>query len=51
VLYHKARVFPDSNAHGAGENPQHLYTLRFKARYLSANNNDELQAISSYWKP
>ena len=45
VLSHKAHVFPDSNARGAGENPQHLYTLRFKARdVFGANNDDDLQA-------
>jgi hypothetical protein len=27
-------VFPDANAHGAGEQPQHLYTVRFDAREL-----------------
>ena len=32
MLYHKAHVFPDSNSKGEGENPQHLYTVRFKAR-------------------
>ena len=26
-----AFVFPDSNAHGLGENPQHLYNVRFAA--------------------
>ena len=27
-------VFPDTNAHGLGEQPQHLYSLRFEARDL-----------------
>jgi nitrile hydratase beta subunit len=27
-------VFPDSNAQGLGENPQHLYSVRFAAREL-----------------
>jgi nitrile hydratase subunit beta len=27
-------VFPDSNAHGLGENPQHLYNVRFAAAEL-----------------
>ena len=35
VAYHKGHVFPDTNAHGKGENPQHLYTVRFAARELS----------------
>ena len=31
---HGAHVFPDSNAHFRGENPQHLYSVRFTAREL-----------------
>ncbi len=27
-------VFPDSNAHGKGESPQHLYSVRFDASEL-----------------
>ena len=27
-------VFPDTNAHGRGEQPQHLYSVRFTAREL-----------------
>ena len=43
--YHKAHVFPDSNSQGAGENPQHLYAVRFKARdVFGADNDDDLQA-------
>ena len=34
VLYHGAHVLPDTNAHGAGEQPQPLYTVRFTARDL-----------------
>ena len=36
-------VFPDSNAEGRGENPQHLYSVRFAARELwgdQANRQD-----------
>jgi hypothetical protein len=29
VAHLGAHVFPDSNAHGLGENPQQLYTVRF----------------------
>jgi nitrile hydratase beta subunit len=29
-----AHVFPDSSAHFGGENPQHLYSVRFPAREL-----------------
>lgn len=31
---HAAMVFPDDHAHGRGENPQYLYTVRFDAREL-----------------
>jgi nitrile hydratase len=34
VAYHGAHVFPDSNAHGLGEQPQPLYQVRFEAREL-----------------
>jgi Nitrile hydratase beta subunit len=27
-------IFPDTNAHSAGEKPQHLYNVRFSAREL-----------------
>ena len=32
--FHGAHVYPDSNAHFAGEAPQPLYTVRFTAREL-----------------
>jgi len=31
---HGVYVFPDSNAHFRGENPQHVYSVRFAAREL-----------------
>lgn len=31
---HGVYVFPDTVAHGRGENPQHLYSVRFTAREL-----------------
>jgi nitrile hydratase len=31
---HGVHVFPDANAHFRGENPQHLYSVRFAAREL-----------------
>jgi nitrile hydratase beta subunit len=38
VAHHGAHVFPDSNAHGLGENPQHLYTVRIAAQELWGDN-------------
>jgi len=32
--HHGVYVFPDTNAHMQGENPQHLYSVRFAAREL-----------------
>jgi nitrile hydratase len=34
ALVHPAFVFPDTNAHGQGEEPQHVYAVRFAARDL-----------------
>jgi len=34
VRDHGAFVFPDTNAHFLGENPQHVYSVRFDAREL-----------------
>ena len=33
-LHHGAHVLPDTNAHGEGESPAHLYTVGFLARDL-----------------
>ena len=34
VLHHGLWPFPDTNAHGLGEQPQHLYTVRFDGAEL-----------------
>ena len=34
ALVHPAFVFPDTNAHGEGEDPQHVYGVRFQAAEL-----------------
>jgi nitrile hydratase subunit beta len=34
TAWHGGWVFPDSNAHGAGEAPQHLYSVAFSGRAL-----------------
>lgn len=34
VLVHGAHVWPDSSAHGIGDDPQWLYSVRFSAREL-----------------
>jgi nitrile hydratase beta subunit len=45
-------VFPDSNATGAGENPQWLYTVRFEGRELWGADSDPAVEISvDAWEP
>lgn len=42
---HGVFVFPDTSAHGKGETPQHVYSVRFAARELwgsSASDRDSL---------
>lgn len=43
---HGAHVFPDSNAHGGGENPDFLYTVAFDARELWGREADPASAVS-----
>lgn len=52
VIVHDAHVFPDFAAHDKGENPQWLYTVRFKATDLwgeDKNANDHVHA--DLWEP
>jgi nitrile hydratase subunit beta len=45
-------VFPDSNATGAGENPQWLYTVRFDGRELWGTDADPTVKVSvDAWEP
>lgn len=55
-LVHGAHVFPDSNAHGRGENPEWLYTVRFTGPELWGGAADATVEISvdaweSYLEP
>jgi nitrile hydratase len=43
---HGAHVFPDSNAHGAGENPQWLYTVAFAGGELWGDDAEPSLKIS-----
>jgi nitrile hydratase subunit beta len=40
VTWHDGWVFPDSNAHGRGENPQHLYTVAFDGHELWGDDSE-----------
>jgi len=49
---HGAHVLPDSNAHGGGEDPRELYTVRFEARELwgpDASARDSVRL--DLWEP
>ncbi|MCW0214237.1 MAG: nitrile hydratase subunit beta [Pseudonocardia sp.] len=53
---HGAHVLPDSNAHGAGERPEWLYTVRFTGVELWGGEADpglsvEIEAFESYLAP
>ncbi len=55
-LHHGAHVFPDTNARLAGEDPQHLYTVRFTARELwgaeaAAQDTATVDLWESYLEP
>lgn len=43
---HGAHVLPDSNAHGAGEAPQWLYSVRFDGRELWGEDADDTLAVT-----
>ncbi len=52
VRRHGAHVFPDTNAHGAGEQPQHLYQVRFAARELWGEAASARDAVFlDLWEP
>jgi len=47
-----AHVFPDSHAHGAGEDPRPLYTVRFTARELWGPDASARDSVSlDLWEP
>jgi nitrile hydratase len=41
ALVHPSFVFPDTNAHERGENPEHVYAVRFAARELWGEGAEE----------
>lgn len=46
IKWHQGWVFPDSNAHGKGEQPQHLYTVQFDGRELWGPDSEEKVLVS-----
>jgi nitrile hydratase beta subunit len=52
VTLHGAHVFPDSHAHGKGEDPHPLYTVRFTATELwGADANPRDSVCLDLWEP
>jgi nitrile hydratase len=50
VAHHGAHVFPDSNARGLGEDPRHLYTLRFNASEVWGRETKDV-IHADLWEP
>ncbi|HUG13489.1 MAG TPA: nitrile hydratase subunit beta [Thermomicrobiales bacterium] len=51
-LVHGAQTFPDSNAHGKGQDPQVLYNVRFDARELWGDSAEPNQTLYlDIWEP
>jgi nitrile hydratase len=53
---HGTHVFPDSVAHGKGDDPQWLYTVRFEGRDLWGADSDptlkvSVEAFEPYLEP
>ncbi len=49
---HGAHVFPNSHAHGGGEDPRALYTVRFAARELWGPGAAARDSVSlDLWEP
>lgn len=46
ALVHGCHIFPDTHAHGRGEDPQWLYTVRFDARELWGADADPTLTVS-----
>jgi nitrile hydratase len=42
---HGVFVFPDTSAHGLGDKPQHLYSVRFEARELWGDTASAADAV------
>lgn len=50
--HHGCYVFPDTNAHGLGEQPHHLYSVRFDARELWGDSAEPgVSVFIDLWEP
>lgn len=51
VSCHDGWVYPDSNAHGLGENPQNLYTVEFASRELWGEGSEPMTLCLDLFEP
>jgi nitrile hydratase len=51
ALVHPAFIFPDTNAHGEGEDPQHVYAVRFSAAELWGEGAGEHNVTVDLFEP
>lgn len=51
VAVHGSWVYPDTNAHGRGEQPQHLYTICFNGQELWGEGADEVEVCLDLFEP
>jgi nitrile hydratase beta subunit len=53
VASHGAYVYPDSNALGLGEDPHHLYTVKFSSKELWGNEPGSINSVVhiDLWEP
>ncbi|MBN9076021.1 MAG: nitrile hydratase subunit beta [Rhizobiales bacterium 65-79] len=52
VRVHGVHVFPDTNAHGGGEDPRWLYSVRFAARELWGDGRAAHDSVTAdCWEP
>jgi nitrile hydratase beta subunit len=49
--HHGAHVFPDARAHGQGDAPHHLYTVRFAAKELWGPDTTADEVFVDLWEP
>ena len=49
-VVHEAFVFPDTNLSHAGENPEHVYAVRFRARELWPDADEQASVLVDLWE-
>ena len=51
ITYHDGWVYPDTNAHGEGENPQNLYTVEFESQELWGEDSEPMTLCLDLFEP